>query len=738
LLKKSIIHRKKTINGLLILAGLTAVLARTSPPTFAEKVVPMTVRGYVAGTYFTPPAGSVASVTTASYFSKAKVCADLNNNAVCDAGEASTTTDSRGRFVLHSLKPGPVIVEISTDSSNGGHVVPERMVFRAALGQIEETTANAGHAAVPTPLSSDTVVTPLTTEIVRMMEDDNIDYQTAKWHLAVRLGVAVDQIVADPNTVTGLFSSALLTESVILSDRFALAARMVDRGDVSPAVLAKDPNASGPAITMPEAQQVSMNLEGIPRYDHIFIIVLENKATSSIKNSAFAPKINAYLTSGNQFTSYYATGNPSEPNYTAMAAADDFGITDDSAWNCVPTGDTADLPDDPLPTGLSPCTNATNHNIKNRANLFNGMTSMGMTWRIYNESTNPGRDVRLNGVADATLIAADHVYPAGSPVGAIGNASLLLPFPSGLYATKHNPPMPFQNVRSAPEFFSSNRTMGGGQWDDAIKSSPATPAVWDVDQLGTDLATNDLANLNFLVPDQCDDMHGITVRGTISGTTTVGTASDCSGSANIYRGDLYVGYLIDKIQASAVWKNTQQRTAIVIMFDEGTSTTGFNSCCGWNQSPNSSTAGKSLGVLSKAADGTVTVDTAIARYNQGNKGHGPSIFGVLTNQPNAPRGVVDSDAYSHISFVRTLQDMFELADPGNDWSYMNRSRYTEKFIAANLLNLPEYSGVRDQHFDAVRPMNHAFVIPAGYVQKNGFPTPQLGPDANQFNAWALK
>ena len=51
--------------------------------------------------------------------------------------------------------------------------------------------------------------------------------------------------------------------------------------------------------------------------------------------------------------------------------------------------------------------------------------------------------------------------------------------------------------------------------------------------------------------------------------------------------------------------------------------------------------------------------------------------------------------------------------------------------------LPEYSVSPDRHFDAVRPMNHAYVIPNGYVQKNGFP-PQMGPDANQINAWALK
>ena len=116
-----------------------------------------------------------------------------------------------------------------------------------------------------------------------------------------------------------------------------------------------------------------------------------------------------------------------------------------------------------------------------------------------------------------------------------------------------------------------------------------------------------------------------------------------------------------------------------MMFDEGTATTGFNSCCGWNPSAGPRSAGGSRSARwSRTADGSVVGRQSIANYNQGNRGHGTSIFGVLTNQPCAPKHVVDSDAYSHISFVRTLQDMFGLADPGDDWSYMNRSKYTER------------------------------------------------------------
>jgi hypothetical protein len=69
---------------------------------------------------------------------------------------------------------------------------------------------------------------------------------------------------------------------------------------------------------------------------------------------------------------------------------------------------------------------------------------------------------------------------------------------------------------------------------------------------------------------------------------------------------------------------------------------------------------------------------------------------------------------------------------------MNRTKYTERFIAAHLALLPEYADSADPHFDAVRPMNHAYVVPAGYLQKNGFPAPQIGPDRDQRNAWALR
>ena len=706
-------------------------------------VGPVTVKGVVAGSLFTAPvisdnpALATTGATAASVYAGATVCFDANNNGVCDAGEVSAVSKADGSFLITSRAAAPLIADISTAATNGGKPVTKHLVLRVSQDQI---TANAKPLA---PVSI--AVTPLSTEVVRMVEASGTNYATESLNLASRLNLTVSEALADPNTLSGNAQAAVLRESVALTNRWAFASKTVDRGDVSPTTQA--------AIGVPEAQQAAMAIEGIPRYDHIFVIMLENKATLSIKGSAYAPHINAFLQAGNQFTSYFATGNPSEPNYTALGAADDWGITDDNQWNCGATGANAvqDLPTpDKTQPGLanSPftatCAQATNHNITGRANIFNALSAAGLQWRTYSESMNPGQDFRTDSIADASVSAGDHVYAPGTAGGnasPIGNANLVLPLPAGLYKTKHHPGMAYQNVRSEPTFKANNRTLGGGQWDGAMLASSkyAIPAGYNVDQFSTDLETGDIGQLNFVVPDQCDDMHGISVPGAGGGT-----ASDCSSVSNnvsptavspiITRGDNYVQWLVTKIQSSPIWQNPHKRVAIVIMFDEGNATSGFNSCCGWN--PVSTNVDAPLIVT----NGTVTRDT-VAGYGSGNKGHGESIFGLLTNQNAAPKGLVDSDYYSHFAFVRTLQDMFALADPMVPTSYMNRSKYTQSFIAANLALLPEYAGSADAHFDSVRPMNHSYVFPGNYTQKQSADVntaPQTGPDTNQINLWSLK
>jgi hypothetical protein len=727
----------------------------------------LTVTGVVTATNFTP--GSATDPTiAAAYYQGAKVCVDANGNGVCDASESPVTTDANGKFTLTVPAQAALIADIGTDATQtgSGAKVPSRDVLRASLDQVMEQSGGV-------------VISPLSSEIVRLMETNGTTYVVEKQNLATRLNVSIANVLADVNTVTGADQTAMLAESKALDNRFTYAIAKLDRGDLFPDALAVpggDPRLTGMAgvtqatapsgadsrakITFAQAEQAAFNVEGIPRYDNVFVVMLENKATLSILNSPFAPKINALLASGNQLTSYYATGNPSEPNYTALGGADDFGISDDSQWNCDATG--ANAPQDlPLPDKNAPglanspfattCTQAAavSHNIVGKPNLFNALTAAGMTWRTYSESLNPGQDVRTDSIADLAVVALDNVYPPGSinaNAASIGTLGLTIALPASLYKTKHHPGMAYQNVRSAPEWKYSNRTLGGGQWDAALKDSTmyAVPAGYDYDQLATDLSSGKIGTLNFIMPDQCDDMHGITVKGTLNGVAV--TASDCSSVANnvpnatggaiITRGDNYVDALVRKIKASPIWQNPQRRVAIVLMFDEGNATSGFNSCCGWNVSN-----GTAAQPLMQNADGSFSVDTTVNNYFHGNRGHGESIFAILTNQANAPKAVADGDAYSHFSLVRSFQDMFQLADPAVEGSYMNRSKYTEHFIAANILNLPEYAGSADTHFDSVRPINHAWVAPSTYAQKQSADVSvpaQVGPDSKQTSVWAVK
>ena len=172
------------------------------------------------------------------------------------------------------------------------------------------------------------------------------------------------------------------------------------------------------------------------------------------------------------------------------------------------------------------------------------------------------------------------------------------------------------------------------------------------------------------------------------------------------------------------------------MFDEGSATSGLNSCCGWN--PSNSTVANPL---KQNSDGTFSVDNTVVNYTKGNRGHGQSIFGILTNQPGAPKGISDSDptaTFPSCARCRTCSSWPTRRKTAAAWS---RSNYTEKFIVANILNLPEYAGSADTHFDAVRPMNHAFVIPATYTQKQSADlttAARVGPDASQAGVWAVK
>ena len=749
-----------------------------TPPTNSTHVF----SGKVVATSFKPDV-SGNPVMTPGYYAGATVFIDANGNGVKDAGEDSAVTDATGSFTITTTASsiaGQIVADVpkTATSTASGAAVPAHLILRASAAQV---TAQ-GQTAI--------VISPLSTEVQRAVEANGSSYATETTNVAARLSgptfnkgtatVSATDVVADVNKLTGAAQYAVLYETNSLGNRFTYATAKLDRGDKYPdalAVAGGDPRVAGAAadtrtaITYAQAQQAAFNIEGVPAYDNIFIIMEENKSTDAILgNTANAPVMNALLAKYNQLTTYYSTGVPSEPNYTALGGGDDWGITDDNWFGCGATG--ANAPKDvafaggtasdgqPLvATGALPpqdaahlagfsatagaaCsttpTTGTNHNPQGD-NLFTLLSKAGLTARTYSESMNPGQDVRSDSVGDAAVVDTyNQTSTDGTTVTGTANFALV----AGMYKVKHGPSIAYQAARSLPEFYADNRTIFGTQYTaaDYAKSTAYTvPTGWVYDQFSTDLAAGDVGNVNFIVPDQCDDMHG------------VGTDASCINTNNsgfgpgIKRADIYLNKVVAAIQASPLWKNPNKRVAIVVMFDEGEGSS--TSCCGWNAAGKTSAASP----VAISASGVVTATTQPTGYANGNLGHGNSIFGIITNQQDvgtAAKGIKDSDAYSHFSFVRTLQDMFGLADPAVDATYLNRAKYTEAFVAANITALPEFAGSADTHFDSVRPINHAYKIPAAYVQKlnpadvvplaaSAVPV-QTGPDANQTNVWALK
>src|SRR5262245_44754133 len=67
----------------------------------------------------------------------------------------------------------------------------------------------------------------------------------------------------------------------------------------------------------------------VPEFEHIVIVVLENKEFGVVYGSAKMPYFNQLVRSYTLLTQHYAVAHPSLPNYLAMIGGDTFGITFD-------------------------------------------------------------------------------------------------------------------------------------------------------------------------------------------------------------------------------------------------------------------------------------------------------------------------------------------------------------------------------------------------------------------------
>src|SRR5215467_14731902 len=84
-------------------------------------------------------------------------------------------------------------------------------------------------------------------------------------------------------------------------------------------------------IPAARAQNNQGNQDGVPRLDHVFVIVLENHnsftsfGANGILDNPQAPHIQALAKKYNFAANYNAVWHPSLPNYVAMIAGDWIG-----------------------------------------------------------------------------------------------------------------------------------------------------------------------------------------------------------------------------------------------------------------------------------------------------------------------------------------------------------------------------------------------------------------------------
>ncbi len=247
-------------------------------------------------------------------------------------------------------------------------------------------------------------------------------------------------------------------------------------------------------------------------------------------------------------------GNSSAPQINALArtyglATNYYAVTHPSEPNYVAMigGDYFGIQDDSA---------YTTHTI-NQPSLASQLDARRLTWKSYQES--------LAGPGYLGTFSPNALQP--------------------LYASKHNPFLNFVSVQHSTA--------------DLQKIVPMT-------QLTKDLSSGHVPNFSFIVPNQCDDMHG-GMPGCLS--------------SDISLGDSVAGKLVTTIMRSLAW--SQGNNAIAIVWDENDgSSSGATGCCAANPGG----------------------------------GHVAAI--VITN--HGPRGIRDGTPYNHYSLLRTVQGAFGL------------------------------------------------------------------------------
>jgi phosphatidylinositol-3-phosphatase len=232
-----------------------------------------------------------------------------------------------------------------------------------------------------------------------------------------------------------------------------------------------------------------------PPAAHLFVIMLENHSKSSVLGDQNAPYINSLALSYAVAENYYGVTHPSEPNYVAAISGSNWFVNDDNPANRF-----------------------------NHTNIVDQLEAKKLTWGAYMESM-------------PSVGYTDDFWPSSS---------------QQLYASKHNPFVLFDDIRSNPARLA--------------RIKPYTSLATDLQKVST------TPNFVWISPNQCHDMHG----GVFTAVATDGsdgtpcpfgsTKDDTNDAALKQKADAFVKGAVTAIMASPAWK--AGLAAIFVVTDE--------------------------------------------------------------------------------------------------------------------------------------------------------------------------
>jgi phosphatidylinositol-3-phosphatase len=321
---------------------------------------------------------------------------------------------------------------------------------------------------------------------------------------------------------------------------------------------------------------------GVPRLDHVFVIMMENHGYAQIIGNPNAPFANQYAKSANTATNYFAVAHPSLTNYLEVAGGSNFGVQSDNNpdWhNATCTTNLASgtaNTDNPASPDICPidgngtdaatpaidcinevqCTPGSNNGENNidgilsipAAKNISGKTiadqlvAAGFSWKSYQESLPPTGADGVN--------FSDGFFTDGSNIpGAIpGEKQSLIK----LYAAKHNPFVYFRDVQEG--------------WNERNSLSNVV-GFEGAHGLFEDLGSGRVPHFSFIAPNQCNDQHG---RGNAGPQCDFDPNNDGTQNglnpALIALGDLTLRNIVKAIHSSPVWR--EGRNAVVVVWDE--------------------------------------------------------------------------------------------------------------------------------------------------------------------------